>query len=94
MSVLAEVAGGSLHSAVVKSSDSQSLIPSAGGLGRRFGAPRLTPENGDPTSGKDSSASKIPSPKQTPYLCQTPISMPASDSPFSMGRRDVADLSA
>ena len=28
-------------------------IPSTGGLGRRFGEPRLTPENGDPTSGRD-----------------------------------------
>ena len=29
-------------------------IPSTGGLGRRSGLPRLPPENGDPTSGRDS----------------------------------------
>ena len=29
------------------------FIPSAGGLGRRFGVPRLTAEIGDPTRGRD-----------------------------------------
>ena len=34
-------------------------IPSTGSLGRRFGEPRLTPENGDPTSRRDRGAAVL-----------------------------------